>query len=372
MSSTHWAGLHHQVCFGKSGGRVIWQPRIGCWYHDKIFEGEAFPAPFTGMSWTEVYRELDCSARLYNYYNACFKPVLPESVRTQRRQLNETDTETACETPVGTLTSVVRRTSSSRAQIQQKREVITEHDLRIATWRAEHTQWCWDQDTYDRAQREVGDLGAPTVYMPRVTVQDLYINEMGTQQGIYAIVDWPDTVQAYFRALDASHDRLIEVINASPVDIINFGDNVHCGTLPPDLFCRYVLPSYQRRCERLHAAGKFVHAHWDGDTRGLLPFVRETGLDGIEAVTPAPQGDVSLDEVKDAFGDDIFLLDGVPAIFFDETFPVAVLRQCVARLIELFAPKLVLGISDEISSTGDIERVRLVRQMVDEYNASLS
>ena len=39
------------------------------------------------------------------------------------------------------------------------------------------------------------------------------------------------------------------------------------------------------------------------------------------------------------------------------------------RLIELFAPKLVLGISDEISSTGDLERVRIVGAIVDEYNA---
>jgi hypothetical protein len=30
----------------------------------------------------------------------------------------------------------------------------------------------------------------------------------------------------------------------------------------------------------------------------------------------------------------------------------------------------VLGISDEISSTGDLDRIRIVGQIVDEYNAS--
>jgi len=44
-------------------------------------------------------------------------------------------------------------------------------------------------------------------------------------------------------ALDECHDRLIDVINASPVDIVNFGDNVHSGTLPPELFIRHVLPA---------------------------------------------------------------------------------------------------------------------------------
>jgi len=32
-------------------------------------------------------------------------------------------------------------------------------------------------------------------------------------------------------------------------------------------------------------------------------------------------------------------------------------------------PKLILGISDEMSSRGDIERIRLVGRVVDDYNA---
>jgi hypothetical protein len=73
--------------------------------------------------------------------------------------------------------------------------------------------------------------------------------------------------------------------------------------------------------------------------------------------------------VKAALGDDIFLLDGIPAIYFDATFSVETLVACTEEIIELFAPNLVLGISDEISSTGDLERVRVVGEIVDGYNA---
>ena len=96
---------------------------------------------------------------------------------------------------------------------------------------------------------------------------------------------------------------------------------------------------------------------------------RETGLDAIEAITPVPQGDVTLEQVRDALGDEMFLLDGLPAIYFDDTFEVDTLVECTHKIIELFAPRLVLGISDEISSTGDIERIRIVGDIVDEYNA---
>jgi len=38
---------------------------------------------------------------------------------------------------------------------------------------------------------------------------------------------------------------------------------------------------------------------------------------------------------------------------------------------DLFAPRLILGISDEISAHGDIERIRRVGELVDDYNARL-
>jgi len=360
--------MHHDVCFGRSGGKIIWQPRISCWYFDKQFENEPLPAPFTGMDLPTIYHELDCSARLYAY-NASYEPVEHPAVRKYERQLNDLDTEYVVETPVGKQTSVYRRSLNNRGRLTVKWDIACEAEMKVAIWRTQNTTWRWNQANYDAADKEWGNLGAPTMYVPRVNIQDLYINRMGVEAGVYALCDWPDTTAAYFRALDECHDRLMDVINASPIDIINFGDNIHCGTLPPDLFCKYVLPVYQKRCEKLHRAGKFIHAHWDGDVKALLPYARETGLDGIEAITPKPQGDVTLEEIKTALGDEMFLIDGIPAIYFDKTFSVAVLEDCTRRLIDLFAPKLVLGISDEISSTGDLERIRLVGKIVEEYNA---
>lgn len=359
--------LHHQVAFGRSGGKIIWQPRIGCWYNDKMFADGKLPAPWTGMDRPAIYRELGCSARIYEF-NKCFVRVEDPSVTITTRQISDTDTEELIDTPVGQQRSVMRKTDSSPRAKRIKWPVSYEDELKVATWRAERATWQWDQQTFEQIQEKWQGLGAPTMHIPRVNIQDLFINTMGVEQTIYALYDWPDTVHAYFRALDDLHDRMIDLINESPMDIINFGDNLHCGTLPPDLFRRYVLPAYHRRIDRLHAAGKFVHSHWDGDTKALLPLARESRLDGIEAITPRPQGDVTIEEIKDALGDDIFLIDGLPAILFDLTFPESMLIDYTHQLIELFAPKLILGISDELSSTGDIERIRTVGRIVDEYN----
>lgn len=369
MEKSPLAQLHEDVVFGRSGGKIIWQPRIGCWYTDKKFAGQPLPAPYTDMELPDIFRSLGCSDRLYGQYNACFRRIEHPAVQVLHKKLNDTDTEITIQTPVGKQVAVHRRSLNNPGTIHLKWEVETEEELKVAAWREENTAWEWNQEQFDRSQREMGDLGAPTMYLPRMNVQCLYIEKMGVERGVYAIYDWPNTTEAFFRALDESHHRLIEVINASPVHIINFGENVHSGTLSLPLFLKYHLPACQQRCEKLHAAGKFVCSHWDGDCRPLFPYARQTSLDGIEAITPWPQGDVTLEETREALGDEMFLLDGIPAIYFDETFGVEVLEECVHRLIDLFAPRLVLGISDELSSTGDIERIRRVGEIVDRYNA---
>jgi hypothetical protein len=363
----HFAELHRQVVFGESGGKIIWQPRIGAWYTDKKFTREPFPEPFTGLDYFDLYRELGCSARLYEF-RECFQRIEHPGVHISEHDLNETDYQITIDTPVGKQVGVYRRSKNNWHHITLKWEVETEDELKVATWREENCTWEWDQAEYDRLQKLAGDLGAPTMYLPRMNVQNLYLDKMGVEKGVFALFDWQDMVETYFRALEECHERLIDVINVSPIEIINFGENIHAGTLSPKLFRKYHLLACQRRCERLKQAGKFISAHWDGDTKPLLKYAQETGLDGIEAITPQPQGDVTLDEVKEALGDTMFYLDGIPAIYFDEMFPIETLVDCVHRLIELFAPKLVLGISDEISSTGNLERVRLVGQIVDDYN----
>ncbi len=363
------AKLHKDVVSGKSNGKIIWQPRIACWYYDKLFAGEPLPEPYQDMDIFDIYRELGCSARLYEKFNACFKQIEHPEVTIIEKQLNDTDYETRIETPVGTQRAVNRKTNTCERPIRIKWEISDEQEMKVAIWRIENSNWQWDQGIYDSLVEQYCDLGAPTMFMPRVTIQDLYINKMGVEKAMYSLMDYPSTVEEYFKVLDDHHDRMIDIINNCPIDIINFGDNLHCGTLPPHYFKKYVLPSYNRRCEKLHSAGKFVSSHWDGDTKTLLPLAKETQLDAIEAITPVPQGDVTVEEMKACLGDDIFLLDGVPAVLFNDYYTAEELINCTKKIIDLFAPKLVLGISDELSSTGDIERVKMVNDIVLEYNS---
>lgn len=317
-----------------------------------------------------IYRELGYSNRNYDFNN-CFVKVNDPRVKEYSRKISELETKYILETPVGKISTIIAYNTSNYGTFPKKWWVSSEEEMKIISWIEERCTWKWDDNRYNELLTIRSDLGLPIMFMPRINIQHLYIDIMGVEEGIFALCDYRGTVEKYFQVLSESHERLIQVINESPIEVINFGDNVHAGMLPPELFKKYVLPEYQKRNELLHKADKFMHSHWDGDTKPLLPFARECGFDGIEAVTPKFQGDVTLEEVKKAFGDDLFLIDGIAALLFEDIYPIEDLEKQAKEGIEVFAPKLILGISDEISSRGNLELVRFVGRIVDDYNAGV-
>jgi hypothetical protein len=108
------------------------------------------------------------------------------------------------------------------------------------------------------------------MFICRTSVQQLFVEDMGVEAGIYAVMEWEAARDEYFEALEIAFERLIELINRCPIRIINFGDNIHASTLSPAWFERFILPVYQRRCELLHRGGNFVTSHWDGNVKPIL------------------------------------------------------------------------------------------------------
>jgi len=59
------------------------------------------------------------------------------------------------------------------------------------------------------------------------------------------------------------------------------------------------------------------------------------------------------------------VLDLIRAIDFLPNFPMSKMLDFTKRVIDMFAPKLILGISDEISQVGEIEKVEAISELVD-------
>jgi len=97
----------------------------------------------------------------------------------------------------------------------------------------------------------------------------------------------------------------------------------------------------------LHDVGKIAFIHMDGSLEDLLPYLSSLPFDGLEALTPFPQGDVSVEQIIESIGDKV-LVDGIPATVFMPEFPEERLIQITQQLLEGCSPHLILGVSDEL------------------------
>ncbi|MFX1479764.1 MAG: hypothetical protein ACFFCI_16700, partial [Promethearchaeota archaeon] len=98
----------------------------------------------------------------------------------------------------------------------------------------------------------------------------------------------------------------------------------------------------------------------------LLPYLEDLPFDGLEALTARPQGDVSLEEIRDSIGNKV-LLDGIPSILFLPQYSNNYVSEYARKVLNLFSPNLILGVSDELSPNGDIKKIEMIGDIVRKY-----
>ncbi|MBI5705377.1 MAG: hypothetical protein HZC36_00120 [Armatimonadetes bacterium] len=354
---------------------VFFQPRFEPWLaYQKQFGN--LSARYRDAEVRDVYRDVGCSMRYLAYYNDAPYPL--ETHYTPEVVIEDTqDGDTlhrVFKTPKGILTSRHQKT-----QDDTWREVEflakTPSDLRALIWVLERSQVRFDAELFRQGSEYMGDLGEPQFFLPKSPYQALAQTFMKLEDLVYALADDRAVVEAAMEAIDRSYDSLYSDLTDSPTHplsdsthpwpkILNVGENLHEQLISPAIFEDYYLPWYERRMSQLRQAGIFTYIHIDGYFKNLMPRLKDMPFDGIEALTPKPQGDLELDAIAEHLGDKI-LLDGIPAVLFMDTYPEEELMHCVERIVELFHPRLVLGISDElpeICGEEGIERVRRVSE----------
>ena len=356
--------MNLRVFQGEPIPHVFFQPRLEPWYDWQCRFG-SMPAEYREMGLTGFYDSLGMSMRYVHYYTGAPSPVVrvlsPEVVMHER--FTETDGTRVYETPFGELVERHRFTVDETWR-QVGFPVKRRDDLRALQWLFERITWSFSVSHFEQGSQVLGDRGEPQFWVPKSPYQALAQQWMKLEDLVYALADFPDEVESTMAAIDASYDPLYEQLTASgKVKIINFGENIHDQLFSPRYFERYLVPFFEKRSGQLRRAGIFTHVHIDGYFRSLLPYLRELPFDGYEALTPYPQGDVSLEELSEHIGAKV-LLDGIPAVLFLPTYSREELMRTVEQVIALFHPRLVLGVSDEVPQAAPaaeaIERLRMI------------
>ena len=356
--------------------RVVFSPRLYYWYFgnklylkrnvEKYLQTE-IPERFLRKSQLEIYEFLGASPRYT--LETLYLPMIEFNINSNAdiQIINQMgskpgETITKYKTPLGDLTQKIA-IGVGLAGHYTEFPVKTVEDIKIMRYILENTECVYLSENYKKAEDQLGDSGVVCTYIESSPYQRLVKTTFGFVRTVMLLKRNPNEVENFMMFLEDWDDRMYDLIAKSPIKIINFGENIDANLSPPPQFEKYLIPYYKKRVNQLHRAGKYCHIHIDGSLRTLLPYLGDLPFDGLEALTPKPQGDVTLEEIKEAIGDKIFL-DGVPSILFLPEYSDNYVREYTQRVLEMFSPNLILGVSDELSPNGDIRKVEMIAEMV--------
>jgi len=372
---------------GREGAKLVFQPRIKHWFDVNLSSG-SLPKHYQGMYLDEIYEDLGVTPRevwgyggtgseFAGYYALTAIEGDDVEIWTRhspsRRQSSPTEVDyivTEYRTPKGTIRQVQRPTEHGTSLMNVEYYLKDLKDIEVYKHILQERNYMWDEARYSWGWKRYGDRLPLRANLQRAPLMWLMIGTMGFQRTVTMLWRYPKEMEELLHILDMDFDKQLEAYKGRPVAELNFVDNIHQDLCPPPYFRKYMIPFFQRIIPKIHAMGMCTTSHWDGFVKQLLPLVQETGLDGLECVTPLPQGDVTLEEMREGMGS-MFLRDGIPAVLFCSWVSIETLKDHVSRLIEAFYPRLILGISDLLPANADVERLRLVNEIVKEFNEKL-
>jgi len=376
---------------GQRLDRLPWAPRLDLWYNANK-RGGTLPPKYRNAALGDIIADLDAGFHavvpdfrdlrasaddvdralgIYNLHAMPYRTVL-ENVRHEVA-VGGDRTRVTYNTPAGSVTTSTIYDEAMRAAgitITHVEEhafkspadyAALEHVFRNARVEANY-------GGYEEFAASVGDRGVAVAYVngagsPMHLVQR---ELMSVDTFFYEMHDHPDEMHELAEAISSYWRQMTAVAAASPAEVLFLGANYDAVITYPPFFAEHITPWLLSFAGELHARGKYLLSHTDGENSGLLGEYMAASIDVADSVCPSPMTRLTLKEVRDAFAGRITIMGGIPS--------VALLSESIgAREFDGFVDKffsdlgsgdrLILGISDTTPPGADFARIVRIGEM---------
>jgi len=350
---------------GESSDEIVFTADLTYWVDGRVHHGKADPHWQTEIGHLEFCRKHGVMP--YFWYGAC----AGSEPRYHGVEVTvETHGNHCCRTwhtPVGRMMDERARLSGSWSEAPVRYAVQSEDDLKVLLYILERRRLePANLDTYrDRCDLWKRYEGVPILTMPQSPLPAMLTQWAGVENTAYLMADCPDLLVRAMDLMAQQEAPIIDAICALAPSVVHFADNLSSEN-SAGYFDRYMADRYRRRLDELHRAGVACAVHLDGTVRGLLPKLAAVGFDAVEALTPAPVGDVTVHEMRKLAGrDDLVLWGGVPGAMFAPPFTWEQVREHVESVIACWAGgPFVLSTADQVPPDGEIMFCDRIRELI--------
>jgi hypothetical protein len=344
--------------------RVPWFGDLDYWYSAANRKGTLAPQ-YQGDGYFQLNRDLGVGFYLQGFFP--FTQHNP-NISFSEKLIGEQKIRTM-HTPWGDLTEIQQYLPTSFSWGYVKHFVETGADLPAFKSYLESLEFTPAYDEAIRRKSIIGDNGVVLCYTPRSPFMQMVTTYIGLVNLVYLLADAPAEMQEIFELMERKYDLAAEISVASPAECIMIPENLSSEVVGASYYKRYLRPYESKWIQRIKQAGKYSFIHMDGTLKGLIKHVAETGFDVIEAATPFPSGDMTMEEIATVITGDTIIWGGLPGIVFTPNFGEEEFVAHVKSILQVMRrnPRYVLGVADQVPPDGLLERVGSIAALCDEF-----
>ena len=381
---------------GQRADQLPWAPRIDLWHNSNSMRG-TLPSRFKreatldevadaiGGAYHKVVPEflkvrtpednIDRGLGVYRLYGMAYRPEL---VGVDREVKKEGDITTVTyRTPVGSASCKILYNDDMKragASITWMSEPLIKNpeDYRVLGYIFKNIKIHPDYDNYRDYEARVGDKGYAAAYANLASSPMHHIMKefLEPTKFYLELYDHPKELRQLAEDMESYYDQIYRVLADSPAEVIFSGGNYDEMLTYPPFFKDHILPHLQKFSSILHPKGKLLQTHCDGENKGLLDLLAESGMDVAEAICPQPMTKVTVTQVKKAFKGKITIFGGIPSVvLLEQSMSDQEFEAFMKRLFREIAPgdRFILGISDTTPPDAKFERLLRITEMVEQW-----
>jgi uroporphyrinogen-III decarboxylase len=239
-------------------------------------------------------------------------------------------------------------------------------DFRVMEYALRDPQYHPNFEVLMKTIRRIGDDGLVCVRLAKSPIQEMLYQMMGYEGFAVSYYESRDLFDSLHHTMTVRYDELYDLAAESPVEIILLGDNITADVIGTERFRKYLMPEYKKLKKRLSESEKKLAVHMDGRLASLAQSIWEAEFDIIEAITPPPVGDVSIQNARSMWGEKSLWINFTSSIFIET--PAAV-EEHTRSLIEQAGSKsgFAIGITEDAPIDALERSMKIISQVAADY-----
>ena len=158
-------------------------------------------------------------------------------------------------------------------------------------------------DPFLESEARVGEGGISVGQLDRTPFQKIQIDYAGLERFSIDIATRLPELLDLIEIMNPVKLREFETALQSPARQIKLWENLTIETMGPRLYREHLVPLYQQIFAILDGSGKKLQVHYDGKLRIIAEDIQRLPFDGLDSVTPPPEGDMSTSEARQCWPD---------------------------------------------------------------------